>query len=72
MKRFIFPLTVLVLALFGCKAPDKGYDIYVYNSKCENAAQFDAMCKAYTAQTGVRIKAFSIGSGQDHAETLLA
>ncbi|MDR2471834.1 MAG: extracellular solute-binding protein, partial [Treponema sp.] len=73
MKRVIILLAALGLVILaGCKAPDKGYDIYIYNSKGENAAQFDAMCKAYTAETGVRIKAFSIGSGQDHAETLRA
>ncbi|MDR2552782.1 MAG: extracellular solute-binding protein, partial [Treponema sp.] len=71
MKRFFLVSAVLAsLTAFGCKAPDKGYDIYIYNSKGENAAQFEAMCRAYTAETGVRVKAFSIGSGQDHAETL--
>jgi raffinose/stachyose/melibiose transport system substrate-binding protein len=75
MKRFfvifLVFLTVL-LVISGCKAPDKGYDLYIYNSKGENAQQFDAMCKAYSAETGVRVKAFSIGSGQDHMETLRA
>ena len=46
--------------------------IYVYNSKGENAEQFAAMCAAYEAETGVEVKAFSIGSGQDHMETLRA
>jgi raffinose/stachyose/melibiose transport system substrate-binding protein len=75
MKRvnFVFPVFLTVLLIIsGCKAPDKGYDLYIYNSKGENAQQFDAMCKAYTAETGVRVKAFSIGSGQDHMETLRA
>lgn len=48
------------------------YDIYIYNSKGENAEQFKAMCEAYTEETGVKIKQFSIGSGQDHMETLRA
>jgi raffinose/stachyose/melibiose transport system substrate-binding protein len=75
MKSFFGRFSVLLavlLAFYGCKAPDKGYDLYVYNSKGENAQQFEAMCKAYTAETGVRVKAFSIGSGQDHMETLRA
>jgi raffinose/stachyose/melibiose transport system substrate-binding protein len=73
MKRF-FVVTAVLAALWvvGCKAPDKGYDLYIYNSKGENAQQFDDMCRAYSAATGVRVKAFSIGSGQDHMETLRA
>ncbi len=47
-------------------------ELYIYNSKGENATQFEAMCKAYTQETGVPVKAFSIGSGQDHMETLRA
>ncbi|MDR1388470.1 MAG: extracellular solute-binding protein [Treponema sp.] len=67
MKNCIAVLAVLALAV-SCGS----YDLYVYNSKGENAQKFEAMCKAYTDQTGIRIKAFSIGSGQDHMETLRA
>ena len=76
MKKSLIVLLVILLAfsatLFaqGSGEADKGYDIYVYNSKGENAAQFAAMCAAYEAETGVRVKNFSIGSGQDHMETL--
>ena len=76
MKKSLIVLLVLLMAfsatLFaqGSAEADKGYDIYVYNSKGENAAQFAAMCAAYEAETGVRVKNFSIGSGQDHMETL--
>ncbi|MDR2073649.1 MAG: ABC transporter substrate-binding protein, partial [Spirochaetaceae bacterium] len=75
MKRFftVFVLfAVLLLSFFGCAGLDKGYDLYIYNSKGENAQQFEAMCRAYTEETGIRVKAFSIGSGQDHMETLRA
>jgi raffinose/stachyose/melibiose transport system substrate-binding protein len=65
-----FGVLTLLFVFFGCGKGDKGYDIYVYNSKGENAAQFEAMCQAFTAETGVRVKAFSIGSGMDHMETL--
>lgn len=47
-------------------------ELYVYSSKGETATQFEAMCKAYEAKTGVKVRAFSIGSGQDHMETLRA
>ena len=76
MKKSLIVLLVILMAfsatLFaqGAGEADKGYDIYVYNSKGENAAQFAAMCAAYEAETGIRVKNFSIGSGQDHMETL--
>jgi raffinose/stachyose/melibiose transport system substrate-binding protein len=66
-----FIMASLFLAGCGTKS-DKGYDLYIFNSKGENAAQFEAMCKAYEVETGVRVKAFSIGAGQDHAEPLNA
>jgi raffinose/stachyose/melibiose transport system substrate-binding protein len=65
---FFLVLTVLISC--GKKAPE--YDLYIFNSKGENAQQFDAMCRAYEAETGVKVKNFSIGSGQDHAEPLNA
>ena len=72
MKRIFFLtlIPVIMVMALSCKGGDKGYDLYIYNAKGENARQFEDMCKAYTAATNVRVKAFSIGSGQDHAETL--
>ncbi|MDT4761574.1 hypothetical protein [Sphaerochaeta sp. PS] len=76
MKKSLVVLLVVLLALSaslfaqGTSEASKGYDIYVYNSKGENATQFAAMCAAYEAETGVKVKNFSIGSGQDHMETL--
>lgn len=78
MKKSIVVLLIILftvsLSLFaaGQGEADKGYDLYIYNSKGENAAQFAEMAKAYEAETGVRVKTFSIGSGQDHMETLRA
>lgn len=66
-------ITVSVSVFAGGQAEaDKGYDLYIYNSKGENAAQFAEMAQAYQNETGVRVKTFSIGSGQDHMETLRA
>jgi raffinose/stachyose/melibiose transport system substrate-binding protein len=68
---FIFlMLAGTVVFASGSQEADRGYDIYVYNSKGENASQFAEMCAAYEKETGVRVKNFSIGSGQDHMETL--
>lgn len=76
-KSFVWLLVMLFVIPFslfagGAAEADKGYDLYIYNSKGENAAQFAEMAKAYEAETGLRVKTFSIGSGQDHMETLRA
>jgi raffinose/stachyose/melibiose transport system substrate-binding protein len=66
-------ICMLVLVFFGgCGKKAAEYDLYIFNSKGENAQQFDAMCRAYEAETGVKVKNFSIGSGQDHSEPLNA
>jgi raffinose/stachyose/melibiose transport system substrate-binding protein len=62
---------LVVLLSMGCKT-DKGYDLYIFNSKGENAVQFDQMSRAYEQESGVRVKNFSIGAGQDHMEPLRA
>jgi raffinose/stachyose/melibiose transport system substrate-binding protein len=70
MKKIVLAAVVLCAAavLFsGCgkKTVDRGYDIYIFNAKGENAAQIEAMAKAYQDATGVRVKTFSIGAGAD-------
>ena len=45
---------------------------FFFNAKGENAAEFEEMCKAFTEETGIPTKPFSIGSGQDSDEMLRA
>lgn len=54
------------------KGGSKVDELYLYNSKGENAEAFEAMGKAYSEETGIKVKTFSIGSGTDHMETLRA
>lgn len=54
------------------KSADKGYDIYIFNAKGENAAQFEAMAQTYQQETGVRVKTFSIGAGAEQNQPMLA
>jgi raffinose/stachyose/melibiose transport system substrate-binding protein len=76
MKKLFVLIPLIALAILGCsksggaKAADKGYDLYVFNTKGENAAQFTAMGEAFQKETGIRIKTFSIGAGQDSTAPL--
>ncbi len=54
------------LTLASCGGVD--YDLYLYNSKGENAVEVENMAKTYEEETGVKIKTFSIGTGTDHME----
>lgn len=71
MKKIGFAAAALCMAalLFsGCgtkTAADRGYDIYIFNAKGENAVQIEAIAKAYQDATGIRVKTFSIGAGAD-------
>lgn len=56
----------------GEGGPQVAKELYIYNSKGENAEQFAKMCADYEKISGIKVKAFSIGSGQDHMETLRA
>jgi raffinose/stachyose/melibiose transport system substrate-binding protein len=72
MKKIVFAVIVgMILVVFaGCgkkAATDRGYDIYLFNAKGENAAQVEAMAKAYQEETGVRVKTFSIGAGAEQS-----
>jgi raffinose/stachyose/melibiose transport system substrate-binding protein len=65
-KLTVLAVVFCIIMAAGCsKKADKGYDIYWFNAKGENAAQVDAMAKTYQDETGIRIKTFSIGAGAE-------
>jgi len=49
-----------------------GVTIHIFNSKGENAAEFEAMCKAFSEETGINVVPFSVGAGEDASEPLRA
>ncbi len=51
---------------------DGDYDFYIFNIKGESADALQAAVDAYSAETGVKIKCFSLGSGTDSSEMLRA
>ncbi|MDR2103789.1 MAG: extracellular solute-binding protein [Treponema sp.] len=70
--RFIYGfLFFICFLLIACKTGQE-YDLYIFNSKGENAVQFEQMSRAYGQEAGIRVKSFSIGAGQDHMEPLRA
>lgn len=44
----------------------------IFNSKGENALEFEQMCKDYSDETGITVEAFSVGSGTSAIELLRA
>lgn len=62
---------IMASGFAGCGAK-KDYDLYIFNTKGENADAMTAAATAYQEETGVRVKTFSLGSGTDSSETLRA
>lgn len=54
------------------KPKNKDVVLRIFNSKGENALQFEEMCKAYSAETGITVEPFSVGSGTSAIELLRA
>lgn len=63
---------LLAASITGCGAKSKDYDFYMFNTKGESADALDAAAAAYEAETGIKVKTFSLGAGTDSSETLRA
>ena len=46
------------------------YDLYIFNNKGENADAMAAAAEAFGKEKGVKVKAFSLGSGVNSDDTL--
>lgn len=71
----LFWVCILSLCLLtGCskKENDVVEELYIYNSKGENANQFEEIAKEYEKVSGIKVKVVTIGSGTDHMATLRA
>lgn len=71
----LFLTFVLSLCLLtGCgKTEDTTVEeLYIYNSKGENAEQFEKIAQEYEKVSGIKVKVVTIGSGTDHMATLRA
>jgi raffinose/stachyose/melibiose transport system substrate-binding protein len=65
---------LLIGLVAGCGRQDDGTvtELYIYNSKGENADQFEEIAKEYEKVSGIKVKVVTIGSGTDHMATLRA
>ncbi|HHX63019.1 MAG TPA: extracellular solute-binding protein [Epulopiscium sp.] len=65
---------LLAASIAGCgsSAKSKDYDFYIFNTKGESADALNAAAAAYEAETGLKVKTFSLGAGTDSSEALRA
>ena len=78
MKKKLLSLVmsaVLSIGLLGAMgtsvaASDGDYDLYIFNTKGENADALRAAADAFQEEKGVTVKVFSLGSGTDSSETM--
>ena len=68
MKRSIKALGVCLLAgtaavtVTGCGKVNKDYDVYFFNQKSEIADSLNDLADEYEAQTGKKVKVFTVGT----------
>ncbi|MDO5416196.1 MAG: ABC transporter substrate-binding protein [Lachnospiraceae bacterium] len=61
---------LMVLAgLAGCSQKEKDYDVYFFNAKSEIAEALEQAAASYEAETGKRVKTFTVGTTESQ-ETL--
>ncbi len=74
-SKFLTAFLILSFVLFtaGCNnTVSTDYDLYIFNTKGENADAMDDAAKAYEQETGKKVKVFSLGSGTNTLDTLRA
>ena len=54
----------------GSGSASKDYDLYIFNTKGENADALAAAAEAFGTEKGVTVKVFSLGSGTNSDDTL--
>lgn len=62
----------LVIGATGCAMMGKADDLYIFNGKGESAMALSAAAKAFEAETGKKVRTFSLGSGTSSIDTLRA
>ena len=65
----IMAATMLATSLVACGTPTPT-ELYIFNTKGENATAMDAATAAFTEETGVKVKVFSLGAGTDSSDIM--
>ena len=74
-NSFAVLMISLVLSVFATgqkESSDDAVVLRVFNAKGENAVEFEQMCLDYSRETGIKVEAFSVGSGTSALELLRA
>lgn len=54
----------VVLGCTGCKTVEKDYDVYFFNQKSEIAESLEELAREYEAESGKRVKVFTVGTNE--------
>jgi raffinose/stachyose/melibiose transport system substrate-binding protein len=74
-KLLLFVLAGSIFIFAGCSGKKtagggRGYDLYIFNTKGENAEAMKAAADAFGKEKGITVKVFSLGSGTNSDDTL--
>ncbi len=76
MKKIFKRLALGVIAITmlasvtACSSAAEDDELYIFNTKGENADAMQAAADAFTEETGIKTKVFSLGSGTDSTEIM--
>lgn len=54
--------TILTFGVSGCQKAEKDYDVYFFNQKSEIAESLNDLAGEYEAETGKKVKVFTVGT----------
>ncbi|MBE6929325.1 MAG: carbohydrate ABC transporter substrate-binding protein, partial [Ruminococcaceae bacterium] len=70
LKTLALTLSALMLVTLLTACGGSGGELYIFNTKGENAEAMQAACDAFSKETGIPVKLFSLGSGTDSLELM--
>lgn len=69
-SRFmVIAAAIMAVCLTGCGSKAKDYDVYFFNGKSEIAESLEELAVQYEAETGKKVKVFTVGTTES-AETM--
>ena len=62
-------ISLTAITVCGCGEKEKDYDVYFFNGKSEIAESLETVADEYEAETGKKVKVFTVGTSES-SETL--